>query len=98
VIHSYRHRYGYAPGDPALEWIEQRLAATPAIAVPTIALYGGGDGVAGRPNPQPQPRLFSGSLQNRVIPVIGHDIPQEAPAETAAAVLDLISAQRTSGR
>jgi pimeloyl-ACP methyl ester carboxylesterase len=98
VIHSYRHRYGYVPGDPGLEWIEQRLAATPAIAVPTIALYGGGDGVAGRPNPQPEPRLFSGSLQHRVIPVIGHDIPQEAPAAVAAAVLDLVSASRTGDR
>ena len=26
VIQSYRHRYGYAPGDPALEPIEQQLA------------------------------------------------------------------------
>src|SRR5262249_53905470 len=26
VIHSYRHRYGYAPGDPDLEAIEQKLA------------------------------------------------------------------------
>src|SRR5439155_4103448 len=24
VVHSYRHRYGYAPGDPGLEPIEQR--------------------------------------------------------------------------
>ena len=29
VIHSYRHRFGYAAGDPALEAIEQRLAARP---------------------------------------------------------------------
>jgi pimeloyl-ACP methyl ester carboxylesterase len=98
VIHSYRHRYGYAPGDPDLEWVEQRLAATPAISVPTIALYGGGDGVAGRPNPQTPPRLFSGSIQQRVIPEIGHDTPQEAPAAVAAAVLDLISAQRAGDR
>jgi len=98
VIHSYRHRYGYAPGDPDLEWVEQRLAATPAISVPTIALYGGGDGVSGRPNPQTQPRFFSGSIEHRVIPEIGHDTPQEAPAAVAAAVLDLISAPRAGAR
>jgi pimeloyl-ACP methyl ester carboxylesterase len=98
VIHSYRHRYGYAPGDPDLEWVEQRLAATPAISVPTIALYGGGDGVSGRPNPQTQPRFFSGSIEHRVIPEIGHDTPQEAPAAVAAAVLDLVSAQRAGDR
>ena len=98
VIHSYRHRYGYAPGDPDLETIEQRLAETPAISVPTIALYGGGDGVGGRANPQTQARFFSGSIQHRVIPVIGHDIPQEAPAAVAAAVLDLVSARSTGDR
>ena len=45
VIQSYRHRFGYAPGDPALEGIEARLAAQPRIAVPTIAPHGAGDGV-----------------------------------------------------
>jgi pimeloyl-ACP methyl ester carboxylesterase len=45
TIHSYRHRYGNALGDPALEEIEKRLAAKPKIAVPTIALQGEADGV-----------------------------------------------------
>src|SRR5665213_1221287 len=40
TIQSYRHRFGYAAGDPALEEIEARLAAQPKIAVPTIALQG----------------------------------------------------------
>jgi pimeloyl-ACP methyl ester carboxylesterase len=98
VIHSYRHRFGYAPGDPDLEAIEQRLAAGPVILVPTIALYGGGDGVSAPANRAAQERFFTGSIQHRVIPMIGHDIPQEAPAAVAAAVLELISAQRTGDR
>src|SRR5262249_30715141 len=36
VIHSYRVRYGYAAGDPALAALESRLAAQPRISVPTI--------------------------------------------------------------
>ena len=92
VIHSYRHRYGYAPGDPDLEAVEQRLAALPPITVPTIALYGGIDGVAGPPNPESQKRFFTGPFQQRVIPGVGHDTPQEAPAAVVAAVLELISA------
>ena len=36
VIHSYRVRYGYTPGDPSLAAIERRLAAQPPIPVPTI--------------------------------------------------------------
>ena len=45
VIHSYRHRFGYAPGDPAFEAVERRLAAQPPITAPTIVLQGEGDGV-----------------------------------------------------
>lgn len=45
TIQSYRHRYGNAPGDPALESIERQLAAQPRIIVPTIVLHGDSDGV-----------------------------------------------------
>ena len=54
VIQSYRHRFGYAPGDPDLEGVEKRLAAHPPITVPTVAMHGMDDGVAGRPNPAAQ--------------------------------------------
>jgi pimeloyl-ACP methyl ester carboxylesterase len=46
VIHSYRVRYGYAKGDPALAALEMRLAARPPITVPSINLHGTGDGIA----------------------------------------------------
>jgi len=94
VIHSYRHRFGYAPGDPALEPIEQRLAARPPITVPTIVLQGEGDGVARAARADNQARFFTGPYQRRMIPIVGHDVPQEAPQETAAAVLELLRAAR----
>ena len=53
VIQSYRHRYGYVPGDPALLGVEADLAKQPTIAVPTINLYGGNDGVTGAGNEHP---------------------------------------------
>jgi hypothetical protein len=40
VIQSYRHRFGLVPGDPAYADIERRLAAQPAITVPTITFDG----------------------------------------------------------
>jgi hypothetical protein len=40
VIQSYRHRYGNAPGDPAYDDSEAKLAAQPPISVPTIVLHG----------------------------------------------------------
>ena len=89
VIHSYRHRYGYVAGDPALEGVEQRLAARPPITVPTIVLQGDGDGIAAGRGSAAQSRFFAGPYHYRLIPVIGHDVPQEAPKETAAALLEL---------
>jgi pimeloyl-ACP methyl ester carboxylesterase len=90
VIQSYRHRFGYAPGDPALEGVEQRLAARPPITVPTIVLQGEGDGVGVATRADTQARFFTGPYQRRMIPLIGHDVPQEAPKETADAVLALL--------
>jgi pimeloyl-ACP methyl ester carboxylesterase len=90
VVQSYRHRYGYAPGDPALLGIEARLAAQPKISVPTINLDGEGDGV--RPvsrTVDPSAKHFSGPYERRLIPLVGHNVPQEAPAETLAAIRDL---------
>ena len=92
VIQSYRHRYGYAPGDPALEPIEQRLARQPKIAARTIVLQGEGDGVNTSTASDTQARYFTGPYRRRLIPVIGHNVPQEAPQAVAAALLELLSA------
>ncbi len=90
VIQSYRHRYGYAPGDPALEPIEARLAGQPRIGVPTINLHGGHDGVGPAPEKDGQAKFFAGPYERRVLPGIGHNVPQEAPAATVAALRDLM--------
>ncbi|MBD0275872.1 MAG: alpha/beta hydrolase [Acetobacteraceae bacterium] len=89
VVHSYRHRFDYAPGDPALEGIEARLAAQPRIAVPTIAPHGAGDGVGPLASSERHARYFTGPYERRVIPLAGHNLPQEAPEAFARAVLDL---------
>ena len=92
VIQSYRHRYGYAPGDPALEPVEKLLAAQPKIRVPTIVLQGEGDGVNTPAAPATLARFFTGRFQRRMIPVIGHNVPQEAPAVVAASAIELLKA------
>ncbi len=94
VIQSYRHRFGYAVGDPALEAIEQRLVAQPPITVPTVALHGAGDGVHPFEESASHARLFTGRYLRRVIPMTGHNIPQEAPAAVVEAVSELISEDR----
>lgn len=89
VIQSYRHRFGYAAGDPAYDAIEARLAAQPAIAVPTVNLHGEGDGVSPPENSAGHARHFSGPYRRVLVPRAGHNLPQEEPAIWAEAILDL---------
>jgi len=94
VIHSYRHRYRYVSGDPAYEAIEALLEKQPTIGVPTISLHGADDGVSAVPAEDPAETAahFTGPFEARVLAGIGHNIPQEAPAETVHALLDLMKA------
>jgi pimeloyl-ACP methyl ester carboxylesterase len=94
TIQSYRHRFRQAPGDPTLEPTEQRLAAQPTIAVPTISLNGEANGVGPPERSAGHARLFTGPYQRKVIPIAGHNLPQEVPDVVSEAVLELISATR----
>ena len=89
VVHSYRHRFGLVAGDPAYAASEQRLAALPPIAVPAIAMHGAGDGVMPAAGSERHQRHFSAKYERRVLPGIGHNLPQEAPQAFAEAVLAL---------
>jgi len=89
VIHSYRHRHGGAPDDPALAAIEALLARQPMIAVPTIVLHGACDGVDPPAGSEQAFAHFTGPYRRSVIPVAGHFLPWEAPEPIAAAILSL---------
>jgi pimeloyl-ACP methyl ester carboxylesterase len=94
VIHSYRHRLGLAAGYPQYEDLEKRLAAQPAIAVPTITLDGDADGVVPATDGKATAAKFAGERQHRVIPNVGHNLPQENPKVFADAVWELASKKR----
>jgi len=90
VIQSYRHRYDHAPGDPALIGIEARLQAQPTIAVPTINLHGDADGVGPVARTDHSAPKFTGPYERRLIPKVGHNVPQEAPGATVVAIRDIM--------
>lgn len=89
VIHSYRHRFGLAPGDASVQDTEERLTTRPQIAVPTIVLHGHDNGVIPVASSEVDRRFFTGGYERRVIPSAGHNLPQEVPKDFAAAVLAL---------
>jgi len=94
VIHSYRHRYGAAPSDPALESIERQLVGQPVIEVPTIVLHGEGDGVHPPERSAGQENRFSGYYERQLIPKAGHLFPREAPDAVIAAVQKMARIQQ----
>ncbi|MEJ8821151.1 alpha/beta hydrolase [Variovorax humicola] len=91
VIQSYRHRFGLVPGDPAYAAIERRLAAQPAITVPSITFDGADDGVREPADASVHAAGFTGPRSHRIVPDVGHDMPQEAPRVFAYAVLELVT-------
>jgi pimeloyl-ACP methyl ester carboxylesterase len=91
-VQSYRHRYGAAPGDPALEHIEERLAKQPSISVPTVNLHGACDGVAPSESSERHHRFFEGMYRRHVVPEAGHFLPREAPMPVVEAVRELAAA------
>jgi pimeloyl-ACP methyl ester carboxylesterase len=92
VIHSYRHRFGLADGDPQYAELQRRLAAQPPITVPAVTLDGDADGVSPATDGSSSAPKFTGHRVHRVVPRAGHNLPQEEPEAFAAAVMELIKA------
>jgi pimeloyl-ACP methyl ester carboxylesterase len=62
--------------------------------VPTIVLHGEHNHVTPRELSEQHAKFFTGRFQRRIVPVIGHNVPQEAPDVMADAVLELIAHTR----
>ncbi|HEX2432876.1 MAG TPA: alpha/beta hydrolase [Gaiellaceae bacterium] len=94
VIHNYRWRLGLAEGEAEYAELEERLAEGPLISVPAITLEGDANG-APHPEPNAYATKFSGAYSHRTIEGgIGHNLPQEASAAFADAVLDVAGVGR----
>jgi pimeloyl-ACP methyl ester carboxylesterase len=89
VIDNYRWRLGLSDGEQHLLDLETRLAAGPAITVPTITMEGDANG-APHPEPSAYVAKFSGPYTHRTIEGgIGHNLPQEAPQAFADAIMEV---------
>jgi pimeloyl-ACP methyl ester carboxylesterase len=79
VIHSYRHRYGLAAGDPAYEQDERRIAAQPPITVPAIVIDSTEDPLDAPRPPAEHARHFPNLAGYRQTGT-GHNVPHQDPA------------------
>jgi pimeloyl-ACP methyl ester carboxylesterase len=91
VVHSYRHRYRNAPGEPRFDAIERRLAERPRIEVPSAILHGRDDGVDPPARSEKHPALFPAGTERRVIPDAGHFLPREQPGAVVDALVSLLA-------
>ena len=89
VIHNYRWRLSLADGERRYDGIEKQLAARPLIEVPTITLDPERDPFTAPGNGASYRDRFTGKYEHRTLQGIGHNVPQEAPAAFAQAVVDV---------
>lgn len=95
VVHSYRHRLGFAASHPPYDDLERRLALQPAITVPTITLDGDADGVVPATDGTATAAKFVGERQHRVVSGVGHNLPQENPGAFTDALWEICKRTRT---
>jgi len=87
VIDNYRWRLSLSRGESRYDELERKLSLAPAIRVPTITIATDFDGAAA--DGAAYARRFVGRHEHRVLKGIGHNVPQEAPAAFAQAIVDL---------
>lgn len=87
VLHSYRHRWGFAQGDPAYAADEARLHPAPVLAVPTLVLHGGADTCNHPDTSKGREAFFQGRYERHVLDGVGHFPQREAPQAVADAIL-----------
>lgn len=87
VLHSYRHRWGFAEGDPAYSEDEARLHPAPVLTVPTLVLHGDADTCNPPDVSSGREKFFQGGYERQVLDGVGHFPPREAPQRVAEAIL-----------
>jgi pimeloyl-ACP methyl ester carboxylesterase len=89
TIHNYRWRMGLADGEAKYADYEKRLAEGPVITVPAITMEGDANG-APHVDSSAYAKKFSGKYAHRDVGGgVGHNLPQEAPAAFAKAIVDV---------
>ncbi len=88
-LYNYRWSLSLEPGERKYDELEKKIATFPTIACPTITLEGDANG-APHADPSVYAKKYVGKYEHRNLTGgIGHNLPQEAPADFAKAIIDV---------
>ena len=90
TLHSYRHRWGHAAGDPRYAGEELQLNPAPILDVPTLLLHGAADGVNHPDTSLDKEAFFKGVYKRHLLAGVGHFPQREAPGDVLAALLNFL--------
>jgi pimeloyl-ACP methyl ester carboxylesterase len=91
TLHSYRHRWGHAPGDPYYAPDIAKLNPLPMITTPMLVIHGDADAVNPVATSAGKEAFFSGRYERVVMEGIGHFPQREAPDLVGQALVDFFS-------
>ena len=86
TIHSYRHRWGLAEGDPAYAALEAKLQPAPVLSTPTLVIHGEDDWCNDPATSANREASFSRLYDRLVLPQVGHFPSREAPGAVGRAI------------
>jgi pimeloyl-ACP methyl ester carboxylesterase len=87
TLHSYRHRWGHAEGDPFYAADIAKLKPLPLLATPMLVIHDAEDAVNPVATSECKEAFFSGRYQRVVLDGVGHFPQREAPAAVAQALI-----------
>jgi pimeloyl-ACP methyl ester carboxylesterase len=91
VLHSYRHRWGHAPGDPDYAADDAKLTPAPVLSVPTLVLHGNADKVNLPASSEGRERFFSGRYERVLLEGLGHFPQREDAAAVSSRILQFMA-------
>ncbi len=91
TLHSYRHRWGHAVGDPHYATDIAALKPLPVIATPTLVIHGAADSVNPVESSAGKEQWFSKRYHRVVLDGIGHFPQREAAGRVSQALLEFFN-------
>lgn len=90
TVHSYRVRWGEADKDARYADLDRRAYAVQAIAVPTLMIQGGADGVTLPATTAGKDKYFTAGYRREVLDGVGHFPTREAPGEVRKLLVEFL--------